>query len=144
MTLLQHAHLLLVDDDAISLFVGKRLLETHGIQVVTAANGAEALAQCQQQKVDVILMDVSLPDQSGYEVVRAIRTHTAFHTTPIIALTAHTIPDIHERCLEAGMDDFLGKPFRLEDLLAKIAYWLAMPAASASESCPSPAATQHK
>lgn len=144
LTLLQHAHLLLVDDDAISLFVGKRLLETHGIQVVTAANGAEALAQCQQQKFDVILMDVSLPDQSGYEVVRAIRTHTAFHTTPIIALTAHTIPDIHERCLEAGMDDFLGKPFRLEDLLAKIAYWLAMPAASASESCPSPAATQHK
>lgn len=144
LTLLQHTHLLLVDDDAISLFVGKRLLETHGIQVVTAANGAEALAQCQHQWFDVILMDVSLPDQSGYEVVRAIRTHTAFHTTPIIALTAHTIPGIHERCLEAGMNDFLGKPFRLEDLLAKIAYWLAMPAASASESCPSPTATQHK
>lgn len=141
---LQHAHLLLVDDDAISLFVGKRLLETRGIQVVTAANGAEALAQCQQQGFNVILMDVSLPDQSGYEVVRAIRTHTAFHTTPIIALTAHTIPGIHERCLEAGMNDFLGKPFRLEDLLAKIAYWLAMPATPASESCPSPPAAQHK
>lgn len=121
---LRQKTILLVDDDEINLFVGSKLLSVFGANVITATNGAECLQRLTQQTFDLVFMDVSLPDQSGYDVVQSIRAQPQFQNLPIIALTAHTIAGIRERCLAAGMNDFLGKPFTQEDLLTVTARWL--------------------
>lgn len=121
---LSGAHILLVDDDEINLFVSKKLLMAYGAILTTAANGAIALQHIRQQQFDLVFMDVSLPDQNGYEVTKIIRADARFPQLPIIALTAHTTPGIRERCLAAGMNDFLGKPFKLEELLTVAAHWI--------------------
>jgi CheY-like chemotaxis protein len=137
-------NILLVDDDEINLFVGKKLLTAHGATLTTAASGAVALQQLQQQTFDLVFMDISLPDQDGYAVTKIIRADARFQRLPIIALTAHTIPGIRERCLEAGMNDFLGKPFKLEDLLVVAARWLISSEASATAHSPSPTLAPYK
>lgn len=117
---------LLVEDNSINQKVGKRMLEALGCRVDVAANGAEALQLWGRATYDLVFMDCDMPVMNGYDATREIRRHESDHSrrTPIVALSADATPADRERCFAAGMDDFYGKPIRLEDLqnaLAKFA-----------------------
>jgi signal transduction histidine kinase/ActR/RegA family two-component response regulator len=118
-------HILLVDDEPMNLFFGQELLQTLGLTVTTAASGAEAIQQLQQQSFDLVFMDVSMPGMDGYATTRRIRSLPHIAALPIIALTAHAIAGERERCLAAGMDDYLTKPFEPEQLRSKVCQWTA-------------------
>ena len=109
---------LLAEDNAVNRKVATRMLETRGHQVVATTNGREALAALQKDTYDLVLMDVQMPEMDGLEATRAIRgleQRTGFHQQ-IIALTAHAMIGDRERCLEAGMDGYLTKPLRPQEL----------------------------
>ena len=113
-------HILLVEDNVVNQKVAVRLLEKQGHSVAIACNGEEALAAFLRGRFDVILMDVQMPVMNGYEATQAIRTAergTGSHTS-IVALTAHAMTGDRELCLQAGMDDYLGKPIHPSELLA--------------------------
>jgi CheY-like chemotaxis protein len=103
---------LLAEDNPINQMVAKRLLERWGHHVVLAKTGREAVAAHGQQKFDVILMDVQMPEMNGFEAAAAIRAAegTSSAGTPIVAMTAHAMKGDRERCLAEGMDDYVSKP----------------------------------
>ncbi|MBX3467894.1 MAG: PAS domain S-box protein [Planctomycetes bacterium] len=109
-------HLLVVDDNAVNLRVAVRLLERLGYRADVAASGHEALAALQRQPYDVVLLDVQMPELDGLEVARRVRARDPGPRPRIVALTADVLHGDRERCLAAGMDDFVGKPVRLEEL----------------------------
>ncbi len=104
----------------INQFFGRELLQTFGVTVSVAASGADAIQQIQQQNFTLVFMDVSMPEMDGYETTRRIRTDPRFSDLPIVALTAHAIAGERERCLAAGMNDYLTKPLELEQLRAAV------------------------
>ena len=116
---------LLAEDNIVSQRLGAALLEQRGHQVVVVPNGKEAVAAYGSQPFDVILMDAQMPEMDGFEATAAIREREAPGThTPIVALTAHAMMGDRERCLEAGMDDYLSKPLepaKLTEVLAEVA-----------------------
>ncbi|MNY08645.1 Signal transduction histidine-protein kinase BarA [compost metagenome] len=99
-----------------------------------ANHGAEALSQLAQHDIDLILMDCNMPIMDGYEASRRIRQGGHHPELPIIALTANALPDERERCRAAGMNDYLAKPFRREELDALLERWL--PASRAPSATP--------
>jgi signal transduction histidine kinase/DNA-binding response OmpR family regulator len=113
--------LLLVEDNKVNQTVARRLLERRGHTVVVANNGREALAILEEVTTagfEVVLMDVQMPEMGGFEctgIIRAREKVTRFHL-PIIAMTAHAMKGDEERCLAAGMDDYLSKPIRPDEL----------------------------
>lgn len=107
---------LLVDDNEMNRFFGKRMLESLGAVVTTAVSGTQALDFLSAKPFDVVLMDVSMPDMDGYATTRKIRANPRFQYLPVVAVTAHAIAGERERCSAAGMDDYLSKPFVLENL----------------------------
>ncbi|RMG46424.1 MAG: PAS domain S-box protein [Chloroflexi bacterium] len=108
---------LVAEDNEINQQVVLRLLQALGHQVTIVANGVEAVQKVQQQSFDVILMDVQMPEMDGEEATRRIRAlGNQIQQPRIIALTAYALADVRERCLAAGMDGFLTKPVRLQDL----------------------------
>jgi PAS domain S-box-containing protein len=110
--------LLLAEDNPVNQILVSRLLERRGYHVVVAENGREALAALDRQPFDLALMDIQMPEMDGFEATQAIRlreTDTGHHL-PIIALTAHAMKGDRERCLEGGMDDYVPKPIRPQDL----------------------------
>jgi CheY-like chemotaxis protein len=107
---------LLVDDYDLNLFVGQKLLASIGGEVAVAANGQSAIMQLQRHQFDIILLDLSMADMDGFEVATWIRRYGQQPNIPIIALTAQATPAIEQQCREAGMNDFLTKPFTLQDL----------------------------
>jgi len=109
---------LLAEDNPINQTLALRLLQKWGHRLVVAQNGREALALLEQQRFDVILMDVQMPEMSGIEATDQIRQKeklTGGHV-PIIAMTAHAMKGDRERCLDAGMDHYLSKPIQVDDL----------------------------
>ncbi len=116
---------LLVDDVELNRFSGSELLKMLGVDVITAESAEIALQTLKSAKhvIDLVFMDVSMPEMDGYEATRQIRSEARFDNLPIIALTAHAIEGERERCLNAGMDDYLTKPFGLEQLQEKINRW---------------------
>ncbi len=114
--------ILLVEDSIINQKLAVGMLQKWGHEVVVAANGREALKLYQTQPFDLILMDVQMPEMDGFETTEAIRAlerRTGRHV-PILAMTAHALKGDRERCLRAGMDDYVGKPIRPEVLFEKI------------------------
>jgi CheY-like chemotaxis protein len=110
--------LLLVEDNAINQLVASEMLRRQGYLVDVAANGREALAALERQTFEVVLMDVQMPEMDGFETTAALRdreSRTGAHT-PVIALTAHAMKGDRERCLQAGMDGYVSKPIRADDL----------------------------
>ena len=118
------AAILLVDDDLLNQFFTQAVLEKLGMQVTVAESGVAAIQQVQQQNFALVLMDVSMPEMDGYETTRRIRVIPNLVDLPIIALTAHAIAGERERCLAAGMSDFLCKPYQIADLRMTLQRWL--------------------
>jgi CheY-like chemotaxis protein len=120
--------ILLTEDYPTNQLVAKKLIEGAGYQVDLAENGKQAVEAFQQNLYDLILMDIEMPVMDGYDATRAIRdieTSRSVVSTrvPIIAMTAHDMKSDKERCLEAGMDDFVAKPLKKDDLLTLIDTW---------------------
>jgi two-component system sensor histidine kinase/response regulator len=112
--------ILLVEDNAVNQLVALRLLEKYGHTVGVAVNGRKALEELEKGTYDLILMDVQMPEMNGWEATQAIREKersTGGHI-PIVAMTAHVMKGDKERCLAAGMDAYLTKPIRPQELLA--------------------------
>ncbi|MCC6930983.1 MAG: response regulator [Gemmatimonadaceae bacterium] len=116
---------LLADDNDINQFVARSFLDTLGCAVVVVPTGADAVEAARERDFDIILMDCQMPEMDGYDatrVIRAERSHEA-RRIPIVALTASAIDGERERCLSAGMDDYLSKPFRLDELFVVFRRW---------------------
>lgn len=111
--------ILLVEDHEANILVAESLLEEFGYRYVTATNGIKAVEQFRIRKFSAILMDVQMPEMDGLEATRLIRAHEQENNlprTPIIGMTAHALGGNRERCLAAGMDDYIAKPFNSAEL----------------------------
>jgi len=116
---------LLVDDDARNIFALSSVLERHGMQVLTATTGREAIDLINSSPdISIVLMDIMMPEMDGYETIQQIRTQGAFRRLPIVALTAKAMKGDREKCLDAGASDYLAKPVNTEQLLTVLRMWL--------------------
>jgi PAS domain S-box-containing protein len=117
----QPLRILLAEDNAVNQKLALRLLERMGYRADLAANGLEALEALQRQRYDVVLMDVQMPEMDGLEATRRIRGEIAEGVQPqIVAMTANAMKEDREICLAAGMDDYISKPIRVEDLVGAL------------------------
>jgi PAS domain S-box-containing protein len=122
--LTRSARVLLVEDNSVNQLVALGQLRKLGHECIVAASGADALAMLPDGNFDAVLMDCSMPDMDGYETTRRMRQlESAVRTIPIIAITAHALPGEREKCLAAGMNDYLAKPVSTEQLGAMIKLW---------------------
>ncbi|MFT9850387.1 ATP-binding protein [Aneurinibacillus sp. REN35] len=118
-------NVIVVDDDNRNIFALKNALENEGMHVITAWNGMECLQVMNtMETIDVVLMDIMMPDMDGYETMRCIREVDRFADLPIIALTAKAMKGDREKCLEAGASDYISKPLKLEQLMSVMRVWL--------------------
>ena len=111
------------------------MLRSLGLEVSVAHDGAQAVEQVSQQHFAAILMDCRLPQVDGYEATRRIRRLPNGGQLPIIALTANALQGDRERCMAAGMDDYLSKPFRRTDLQRVLQRWLPGRTAATGDKC---------
>jgi CheY-like chemotaxis protein len=116
--------ILVVDDEPVNLEVARMLLEDVAVVVETAADGDEAVAMAGQRVYAAIFMDMQMPKMDGLEATRQIRRLAGGSETPIIAMTANAFAEDKARCLEAGMNDFLIKPFNPGELFSVLLKWL--------------------
>jgi signal transduction histidine kinase/CheY-like chemotaxis protein len=124
----QWLRVLVVEDNAANLKVTVRMLERLGYRADVAANGAEAVSLVERMQYDAVLMDCQMPEMDGYEATRLIRGREgAKKRVPIIAMTADALSGDRERCLAAGMDDYISKPIKLHVVAAVLERWLASP-----------------
>lgn len=127
---LRGARVVVAEDSAINQQVIRQLLERAGAEVLVADDGREAIRLVSETAVDCVLMDLEMPIVDGLEACRAIRRDPTRARLPIIAMTAHDSPDDRDRCLAAGMDDFVTKPLHPTRLLTTLHGWLSEQPAS--------------
>jgi CheY-like chemotaxis protein len=122
------SRILLVEDNAINRQVALALLDESGLVVDTAENGREAVAMVRSTTYDLVLMDIQMPEMNGLEATRLIRSMpnstASSKDVPILAMTASVFSEDRHDCMEAGMNDFVAKPVKPENLLSSIAKWL--------------------
>ncbi|MDB5313247.1 MAG: barA 3, partial [Gemmataceae bacterium] len=123
---------LLAEDNAVNQRVVVRLLERYGHAVIVTADGAQALAALGRAAFDLVLMDVQMPEMDGFAATRMIRVREAGTgiRTPVVAMTAHAMKGDRERCLAAGMDDYVSKPVQRAELLRVLRWAAGLPAAA--------------
>jgi signal transduction histidine kinase/ActR/RegA family two-component response regulator len=120
-------HVLVVEDNPINQRVAEKMLARLGYRVDTANHGYEAIARMARTRYDIVLMDCQMPEMDGFEATQRLRAMEArLARTPIVALTANAMPADRERCLAAGMDDFLSKPLTVKGLEAMLARYVAL------------------
>jgi CheY-like chemotaxis protein len=127
-TALEGRRLLIVEDDAGYIFALSKVLEPRGVQVEIARNGREAIETLARHAsttpIDLVLMDVMMPEMDGLTATREIRRRPEWKRLPIIALTAKAMKDDQEKCLAAGASDYMAKPFDVEKLLSLVRVWM--------------------
>jgi HAMP domain-containing protein/CheY-like chemotaxis protein/signal transduction histidine kinase len=117
---------LVVDDDVRNIFALSSVLEQRGLKIMHAENGRAGIELLKSTKdVDILLMDIMMPEMDGYETMRAIRKLPEFQTLPIIALTAKAMKGDREKCLRAGASDYVAKPVDLDLLFSVMRVWMA-------------------
>lgn len=124
-------HVLLVEDYKANILVATALLEEFGYDYSVANNGQEALNLVKDHEFDLVLMDVQMPGIDGFEATHFIREwekDKGGRRLPIIGMTAHALAGDRERCLAAGMDDYIAKPFHLDDFKEKLSKHLGVAA----------------
>jgi CheY-like chemotaxis protein len=126
----ENRRILVVEDDARNIFALSSLLEPKGMKIEIARNGLEALAvldrahRAQGAAIDLVLMDIMMPEMDGLTAMREIRKLDHFARLPIIALTAKAMRDDQEKCLAAGANDYIAKPLDADKLLSLMRVWL--------------------
>src|SRR5258706_14471902 len=122
------SRILVVEDNAANLKVTVRMVERLGYRADVAANGAEAVSILEKVQYDAVLMDCEMPEMDGYQATRSIRANEAagLHV-PIIAMTAAALAGDRERCLAAGMDDYISKPVKLHVVAAPLKKRITLP-----------------
>jgi PAS domain S-box-containing protein len=122
----EHAgqRVLVVEDEPINREIAQLVLEEAGLAVDIAENGESALSKLRTQPYDLIMMDMQMPLMDGLEATRQIRRMSHGTSIPIIAMTANAFAEDRQRCLDAGMNDFIAKPYEVEELYALILRWL--------------------
>jgi len=118
------ARILVVEDEPINQEVAQEVIEFAGLEVDVAENGREAVSKASIGCYDLILMDMQMPEMDGLAATREIRRHDFGQGLPIVAMTANAFSKDRERCIAAGMDDFLAKPFAPDDLYQCLLGWL--------------------
>src|SRR5690606_21500441 len=122
---LRDKRVLVVDDDVRNIFALSSVLERHGMDVVTAGTGQEAIQKvAEDDEIALVLMDIMMPGMDGYETMRTIREDPRSRALPIVALTAKAMKGDREKCLEAGASDYLAKPVVTDQLLGVLRLWL--------------------
>jgi CheY-like chemotaxis protein/two-component sensor histidine kinase len=123
--ILKNKRVLVVDDDIRNIYSLTNILEDEGIHCVTAENGKVAVkALHDNPSIDMVLMDVMMPEMDGYEATKEIRANPRYSKLPIIALTAKAMKGDREKCLQAGMSDYIPKPVNVDQLLSLMRVWL--------------------
>src|SRR5207237_3088191 len=117
---------LIVDDDMRNIYALTSLLERHKMKVLYAESGAEGIEALQNHKddIDVVLMDVMMPEMDGYEAMRRIRANEKFRNLQMIALTAKAMKGDREKCMEAGASDYITTPIDAHQLVSLLRVWL--------------------
>jgi CheY-like chemotaxis protein len=110
---------LVVDDDVRNIFSLTSALEQHGLEVVFAENGREGIERLRSTPdIDVMLVDIMMPEMDGYETMQEVRRRPEYRTLPIVAVTAKAMKGDREKCLESGASDYVAKPIDIDQLLA--------------------------
>ncbi len=121
----QNKKVLLVDDDMRNVFALSKVLKEKGLEIIKADDGKVALRQLDQNPdVDIVLMDIMMPEMDGYECMKEIRKNKAFKELPIITLTAKAMKDDRQKCIDAGANDYISKPVDVDRLLSLMRIWL--------------------
>jgi signal transduction histidine kinase/DNA-binding NarL/FixJ family response regulator len=121
-----HARVLLVDDNATNRKVASQILMKAGCEVEMASSGQEAISILQKDaNFDLVLMDIQMPEMDGMETTRRLKALGLVHLPPIVAMTAYAMKEDRERFLAAGMDDYLAKPIRAQQLIQTVSRWVA-------------------
>ncbi|MDH3627719.1 MAG: response regulator [Acidobacteriota bacterium] len=123
---LEPTRVLVVEDNPINRKVALSMLGTLNCDCVEAHDGEQAIAAMRQAHYDIVFMDCQMPGTDGFEATRVIRIEeaTAGRHTPVVALTANAMKGDRERCLDAGMDDYISKPARISDLKRALDQWV--------------------
>lgn len=122
--------ILIVEDDPLNRRLLCDLLQAHGYTVIAADSGTAALALARERPPDLILLELQLPDLSGYEVARRLKRDPATRPIPVIAVTGFALPDDERKALASGCDGYVAKPIRVRKFLRVLARFLAAPPAS--------------
>jgi CheY-like chemotaxis protein len=116
---------LVVDDDVRNIYALTSGLERHGMDIFSAENGKAAIKMLQETPdIELVLMDVMMPEMDGYETMREIRKEPRFAGLPIIALTAKAMKGDREKCIGAGASDYISKPVDMDQLVSLMRVWL--------------------
>ncbi len=124
--LFQGKKILLVDVDARNVFALSKILKDRGMEVIKAENGIKALEMLDTSaEIDIVLMDIMMPEMDGYEAMKRIRSQGKFKNLPVIALTAKAMKEDKQKCIDAGASDYITKPIDIERLLSLMRVWLS-------------------
>jgi CheY-like chemotaxis protein len=122
---LKNKTVLMADDDVRNIFSLTKILENHKMKILPAVDGNEALAAIQANpQVDIVLMDMMMPEMDGFDTIRKIREIPSFKKLPIIAITAKAMSGDREKCIKAGASDYISKPVDIDQLISLLRIWL--------------------
>jgi CheY-like chemotaxis protein len=116
---------LVVDDDVRNIYSMTNILESEGLQIITAFDGLDALEKLKENpQIEIVLMDIMMPNMNGYEAIAEIRKNPALYKLPIIAVTAKAMNGDREKSMEAGASDYMTKPIQADQLISLMRVWL--------------------